>query len=904
MNDTIDIPLQNGVPYNDNVSLNQWKYYYIDVPSGASKLEFKVTNLTNDVNLYTQYNTKPTLTSYSCRPYSGRTTSETCTHNNPSAGRWWAGVYGYSSGSYTITATITTAPTTGITLTVNKAGTGTGTVTAGANCTLNWVGNTGTCTVNSGTGITLTGSASTGSTWAGWSNGTGSAGICSGTGTCSFNITTNSSVTATFNAPTTGITVISPNGGENWPIGSSQTIRWTSSGASRGVTGNVRIDLSRNGGSTWETLFPNTANDGSEVWSTVTGTATTQARIRVVRLNNTAIWDMSDNDFTISDTTAPSNPSISINNGAESTTSTSVTLTLSAKDNVGVTGYCAKETSATPSSNDSCWTSVTSTTSYSADVSFTLSSGSGTKTVYVWFRDSAGNVSTAASDSITLTVTNSGATITFSSNRDGNYEIYVMNPDGTNQTRLTNNSAIDSNPSWSPDGNKIVFQSDRDGNYEIYVMNADGTNQTRLTNNSATDGDPSWSPDGTKIAFMTNRDGINADMTTPGVNEEVYVMNADGTNPVNLTKNSTPNPWYNNSLEGQPQWSPDGTKIVFSSWRSGEAGVWVMNADGSNPVQLTSNWTHLPSWSPDGTKIAYSGYGNIFVMNADGSNQHSILNVGCCEGPYVGSWSPDGTKMVIFSDRFDGNFEIYTINSDGSNLIRLTNNLAFDVYPSWSPVPLGTPTRVNQYNSDGVTVIPEGGTTNGSTVIFKGTVSDPGGEQVKMQIELRQMTEAFTGTPTWESSLVNSGTSVSWTSTNLVNASYKWRYRAMNARGFPSAWVEFGASGNTDFVVNATTTGITVTSPNGGEYWLWGSSRTIHWSSSGITGNVRIDLSRNGGSTWETLFPNTANDGSEDWRVAGTFTTQARIRVVSLNNTAIWDMSDKNFTIGGGGGEI
>ena len=97
--------------------------------------------------------------------------------------------------------------------------------------------------------------------------------------------------------------------------------------------------------------------------------------------------------------------------------------------------------------------------------------------------------------------------IAFRSDRDGNGEIYVMNADGTNQTRLTNNSAEDIWPSWSPDGTKIAFMSDRDGNGEIYVMNADGTNQTRLTNNSATEYCPSWSPDGTKIVFMSNRDG-------------------------------------------------------------------------------------------------------------------------------------------------------------------------------------------------------------------------------------------------------------------------------------------------------------------------------------------------------------------------------------------------------------
>jgi len=104
-----------------------------------------------------------------------------------------------------------------------------------------------------------------------------------------------------------------------------------------------------------------------------------------------------------SDTTAPSSPSVSINSGASSTTSTSVTLALSATDTVGVTGYCAKESSTTPSSNDSCWTSVTSTTSYSATVAFTLDSvGDNTKTVYVWFKDAAGNISASANDSITL----------------------------------------------------------------------------------------------------------------------------------------------------------------------------------------------------------------------------------------------------------------------------------------------------------------------------------------------------------------------------------------------------------------------------------------------------------------------------------------------------------------------
>lgn len=259
--------------------------------------------------------------------------------------------------------------------------------------------------------------------------------------------------------------------------------------------------------------------------------------------------------------------------------------------------------------------------------------------------------------------------IAFASNRDGNYEIYLMNPEGTGLQRLTYNDSADASPSWSPNGNKILFESNRDGNSEIYVMNSDGTNQTRLTDNAVVDGAPSWSPDGSKIVFGSNRDG----------QFEIYVMDIDGTNPVNITNNP-------DNYDSGPKWSPDGTKIVFSSWRSGTADIWVMNNDGSNTVQLTSGeWAGSPCWSPDGNKIAYAATGAIRLMNADGTNKTILLNVGCCVSPNPGSWSPDGTKIVLSTDRFDGNYEIYVMNSDGTNLIRITDNVADDQSPSWSP---------------------------------------------------------------------------------------------------------------------------------------------------------------------------------------------------------------------------
>jgi len=170
--------------------------------------------------------------------------------------------------------------------------------------------------------------------------------------------------------------------------------------------------------------------------------------------------------------------------------------------------------------------------------------------------------------------------IAFESTRDGNDEIYVMNADGTGQTRLTNNAAHDFRPSWSPNGSKIAFASTRDGNNEIYVMNADGTGQTRLTNNAAFDSRPSWSPNGSKIAFASTRDG----------KDQIYVMNADGTGQTRLTNNA--------AHDFRPSWSPNGSKIAFVSDRDGNFEIYVMNADGTGQTNLSNSFPQdsEPDW--------------------------------------------------------------------------------------------------------------------------------------------------------------------------------------------------------------------------------------------------------------------------------------------------------------------
>ena len=217
-------------------------------------------------------------------------------------------------------------------------------------------------------------------------------------------------------------------------------------------------------------------------------------------------------------------------------------------------------------------------------------------------------------------------------------ELYVMNPDGTNPINLTQSPEIaEGVSSWSPDGKQIVYKSfgifNANGFFQsdIWVMDADGENQRNLTNHIAGDWQPDWSPDGRQIAFTSDRNS-DWEFDIWGGNSEVYVMSTDGTNLINLTKHP--------AKDGSPDWSPDGTRIAFNSNRDGNREVYVMNADGTNPINLTNHPARDvgPDWSPDGTRIAFSTNrdGNwekkpndnweVYVMNADGTNPINLTN--------------------------------------------------------------------------------------------------------------------------------------------------------------------------------------------------------------------------------------------------------------------------------------
>jgi len=279
--------------------------------------------------------------------------------------------------------------------------------------------------------------------------------------------------------------------------------------------------------------------------------------------------------------------------------------------------------------------------------------------------------------------------ILFTSDRDnpsilevcpGCEEIYVMLPDGSNPTRLTSNNFMDGGPVWSPEANLIAFHTNRVGRYpQVFLMNADGSDQrlladagvndkgeqlgagfpswspngdllcfssrlkpreifivdvadgkiTNLTNNSTDDFSCSWSPLGDKIAFVSTRDG----------NEEIYVMNADGSDPIpiRLTVDA--------AIDEHPVWSPNGASIGFASDRDGNMEIYVMNADGTDPVRLTdfAGEDKRPSWSPKGDRIAFqreiAGHLQVFTMNRDGTDATQLTFATTIEFSGLPNWA-------------------------------------------------------------------------------------------------------------------------------------------------------------------------------------------------------------------------------------------------------------------------
>jgi len=272
--------------------------------------------------------------------------------------------------------------------------------------------------------------------------------------------------------------------------------------------------------------------------------------------------------------------------------------------------------------------------------------------------------------------------IAFTSSRDGNAEIYVMDADGGNQENLTNHPSGDGNPDWSPDGTRIAFDSSREGaRSQIYVMDADGKNVIRLTDGPGQKRDPDWSPDGRKIAF-----------TVDDLEDYIAVMDSDGRNREKLEDEAR-----------DPSWSPDGKQIAFVSLKDGLSEIFVLEVGGQRRRRVTRDLESKfnPSFSPDGRRIAYdAGHEvlHIYVVGADGRNRVQLTHNE--ESPSAPAWSPDG-RIIAYDvlDGMPGNFRgtIHLMASDGRYIRQLSDGRnAIDYQPDISPLGLAVNPTANK----------------------------------------------------------------------------------------------------------------------------------------------------------------------------------------------------------------
>lgn len=273
-----------------------------------------------------------------------------------------------------------------------------------------------------------------------------------------------------------------------------------------------------------------------------------------------------------------------------------------------------------------------------------------------------------------------GTTVAFVSRRDGNIEIYSVRADGTGLRRVTNHAATDFLPSFSPDGRQLAFATDRDRQTDIYLVNADGTNLRRFTDDAADDWRPVWSPDGKEIAFLSGRDGGQSDGSG-----EVYLRASDGTSAARRLLKAARRVLHFS-------WSPDSSRLALFSTGSRKFEVLVADRMGVAETNLSavssSAMDSEAVWSPDGKRLAFLGGMTqgprlVMVMNADGSSRRAVSTP---EIPVTGplSWSPDG-RSILYTAMVGGNWEAVVAGVSGDAVRRLTDSTASDQSATWSP---------------------------------------------------------------------------------------------------------------------------------------------------------------------------------------------------------------------------
>ncbi|MCD4669081.1 MAG: DUF5050 domain-containing protein [Actinomycetia bacterium] len=248
--------------------------------------------------------------------------------------------------------------------------------------------------------------------------------------------------------------------------------------------------------------------------------------------------------------------------------------------------------------------------------------------------------------------------IVFTSNKNGNEDIFSINLDGSGLTQLTENINKDAYPDVSPDGKKIAYTSDIDGYWQIVVMDWDGENKIQLTDDPVRSGYPTWSFDGRYIFYEVYKDE----------DWEIYRINSDGSGRERLTFNAGAYDWH-------PFAHPYRHRVIFESGVGGHEDIYIMDHDGDNIEKLSESSARkrVPCISVDGEYIAFMGYEGdikfVYIMDGDGENIRRMSDRPNSGHPFI---SPDNS-IIAFESSVDGQSEIFIINLDGSGETRLTS---------------------------------------------------------------------------------------------------------------------------------------------------------------------------------------------------------------------------------------
>jgi len=257
--------------------------------------------------------------------------------------------------------------------------------------------------------------------------------------------------------------------------------------------------------------------------------------------------------------------------------------------------------------------------------------------------------------------------IGFASDRDGHWEIWLMDWDGGNQRAITHHGALSILPSWSPDNERMVYTSFARGTSDMYIINRRGGGRIRVATGLQLNTSATFSPVSNDIAFVGSING----------NPDIYVIKDDGSGRRRLTTSGT--------IVSTPEWSPNGRQISFTSGRSGSPQIYVMDAEGANVrrISFDGDWNDDATFSPDGEQIAYtsrvSGRFQIRVSNLTNGETRILAGEGSNEQP---TWSPDG-KWIAFQSNRSGKWQIYRMRVDGSDIEQLTFN-GENKDPDWS----------------------------------------------------------------------------------------------------------------------------------------------------------------------------------------------------------------------------